>query len=161
VIGRGLDAGLQRLKHLHMRADARQFLLLVLSNAGLRVRCGRSGGSGRLSDADRRYGAKECRNSQSAQDVHLRPFVVRFKSSCNRSLANLLADCAFLLIQRSLLLLGDVAAVLAGHETLFPADLVVFFVQRCCLWLAQAAVFDVGLDPGVLIGKTLVDLGAT
>lgn len=41
---------------------------------------------------------------------------------------DLVADSVFLLVQRVLLLVRDMAAVLAGHHALFPANLMIFLV---------------------------------
>ena len=67
------------------------------------------------------------------------------------SLANLLADGVLFLVQRFLPLLGDVPAVLAGHQVLLAPDLVVLFVQGGDLCLGQVAVPDFFLDTGVLM----------
>ena len=76
-------------------------------------------------------------------------------------LADLLADRVLVLVERLLLLLGDVAAVLSGHQALFLADLPIALVQGGSLRPAEFALLYLGLDALVLIAEALVDLLAT
>src|SRR5450631_651949 len=75
-----------------------------------------------------------------------------------RSLAALTADRVFLSIQRALFLLGEVAAVLAGHHAFLLTDLVVVAMQRGSLGVAHFAFLDLGVDALVLARQALVDL---
>ena len=84
----------------------------------------------------------------------------RFLPGPVRSLADLPADLVLLLVQRLLLGLGDVAAVLRRHGALFLADLVVFAVQLGGLGLAHLALGDFGVDALVLVRQPGVDFGA-
>ena len=61
-------------------------------------------------------------------------------------LADLPADRVLLLVERLLFLLRDVAAVLAGHQALFLADLPIILVQGCGLRLGEVPFLDLGLD---------------
>ena len=90
-----------------------------------------------------------------------RPLSLAGRPACTSLLADLLADGVLLLVQRLLLLLGDVATVLAGHQALFLADLPIVLVQGGSLRLAELALLHLGLDALVLIAEALVDLLAT
>ena len=50
-----------------------------------------------------------------------------------RSLADLSTHGVFLLVERLHFVLRDVAAILASHQALFPADLAIILVQGCGL----------------------------
>jgi hypothetical protein len=74
---------------------------------------------------------------------------------------NLPADVIFLLIQRALIRLGDVAAVLARHVTLFLADLVILVMEFGGLLLAQRTVFHIVVYSPVLVSQSVIYLGTT
>jgi hypothetical protein len=78
----------------------------------------------------------------------------------DRSLADLVADLVFLLVQGLLFLPGDVAMVLAGHVRSLPADLAVFLVQLGGLGMGELAVSHFLMDALVLVLQTLIHLGA-
>src|SRR5258708_15332806 len=62
------------------------------------------------------------------------------------SVTDLAADLVFLLVQRPLFSLGDVAAVGTGHRTFFHADLMVLPMQLGGLALADLAFLDFLVD---------------
>src|SRR5579871_5079345 len=70
------------------------------------------------------------------------------------------ADGVLLLVERALLLLRDVAAVLRCHCALFLADLAVFLVQLGGLALRHLARLHFVLDALVLVIKTAINLRA-
>ena len=72
----------------------------------------------------------------------------------------MVADLVFLLVQDTLLSLSDVAAVLAGHVTLFLADLVVFVVQGIRLPFGDLAFLQLFIDAPVLVVQTRIDFSA-
>ena len=76
-------------------------------------------------------------------------------------LADLAAYRVFLLIQGTLLLLGDVPAVLARHVALFVPDLTVFLVQLVRLRRRELAFLHVPVDALVLMRQPIVDFGST
>ncbi len=67
--------------------------------------------------------------------------------------SDLLADAVFLLVQRLLFLLGDMAAILAGHGAFFVANLMIFRVQLGSLALGNFALFDFTMDAAILVRK--------
>src|SRR5260370_35023395 len=69
--------------------------------------------------------------------------------------ADLFADSVLLLIQHFLLVLRDVAAVLACHHSLLPADLAIVLVDLRCLFLGQVAMLDLLVKLQVLHGQPL------
>jgi hypothetical protein len=74
------------------------------------------------------------------------------------SAADLLAHVVLLLVQRRLLELGDVAAVLARHAPLFLADLVVLRVEPSRPLLRELTFLDLTMDAGVLTVQAVVHL---
>jgi hypothetical protein len=73
-------------------------------------------------------------------------------------LADLLADRVFLVIQSLLFLLGDVAAILAGHDPFFLADVAILLVQRGGFGLAHIAFLNFLMDSFILVAKPVIDL---
>src|ERR1700719_2905204 len=71
------------------------------------------------------------------------------------------ADGIFLLVEHLLLRFRDVAAILAGHVALLLPDLMILTMNRGGLTAGQGPLFDVLVDPLVLIGEAVVDLFAT
>jgi hypothetical protein len=70
--------------------------------------------------------------------------------------ADLLADGIFLLIKCLLFLLGDMAAVLRGHGTLFLTNLAIVLVQGLRLALGQVPFLDFLVNALVLVVQSLV-----
>jgi hypothetical protein len=70
------------------------------------------------------------------------------------------ADVVFLLVQRILFLLGDVAAILAGHVALFLADLMILPMKIPGLPMRDLAVLGLFVDAAVLIVQPVIHLGA-
>jgi hypothetical protein len=79
----------------------------------------------------------------------------------NNLLANLSADCVFLLIQRFLLLFGDMAAVLARHVAFLLANLMILMVQLLRLTFGDFAIFAFPVDAQILVFQAAVNLDAT
>src|SRR5208282_3339771 len=82
--------------------------------------------------------------SRSRKQEALARLLIGWPGSTNLSelRGDLGADPVLLLVQRPLLLLGDVAVVLAGHGALFTANLTILLVQVGGLSLAQFALLD-------------------
>ena len=76
-------------------------------------------------------------------------------------MTDLFADGILLLIQCALLLLRDVATVLAGHSVFFLAYLVIFMAQLFCLRLADFTALYFLVYTFVLICQAMVHFGAT
>ena len=73
---------------------------------------------------------------------------------------NLLAEAVFLPVQHPLLGLREMAAILAGHVTLFLAHLVIFPVRRGGLAAGHRAVLHVIVNATILVVQAMIDLGA-
>ena len=76
-------------------------------------------------------------------------------------LADLPADGIFLLVERLLLLGGDMRVVPASHIALFGADLVILGVQGGPLVLADLTVLHLSVDALVLVVEPAIDLRTT
>ena len=74
---------------------------------------------------------------------------------------DLTAGVVLLLIERFLLLFGDMAMVLRSHIAFFLADLMVVAFQAVSLCLAHLAVLYLVVDPAILVVETVVDFGTT
>jgi len=74
-------------------------------------------------------------------------------------LADLPADRILLLVQRLLLLRGDVRVVLAGHVALFSANLMILVVQGSRLLPIDLTVLHLGINALILIVEPAIDLG--
>jgi len=81
--------------------------------------------------------------------------------TANNLLANLSIDRVFLLIQRFLLLFGDMAPVLARHVSFLLANLMILMVQLLRLTFGDFAFFAFLVDASVLVFQAAVNLGAT
>src|SRR5271157_5811834 len=81
----------------------------------------------------------------------------RRSASAAASLADLVADPVLLLVERLLLQLRDVAAVLARHRPLFAADLTIVLVQGRRLGFAEISVLHLIVDARILVGQAVVD----
>ena len=73
---------------------------------------------------------------------------------------DLTADFVFLVVQRALLLPGNMSVILRGHVTFFVPDLVVFMMEFRGLRPAHPAVVHLPVDAGVLIVEAGVHLRA-
>ena len=82
-------------------------------------------------------------------------------AQANRLLADLSADAVFLLIQRFLLLFGDMALVLARHIAFLLADLMIFMMQVLCLRFVNFALSVFSVDTSILVFQATINLGAT
>jgi hypothetical protein len=82
-------------------------------------------------------------------------------AQANRLLADLSADAVFLLIQRFLLLFGDMALVLARHIAFLLADLMIFMMQVLCLRFVNFAFSVFSVDTSILVFQATINLGAT
>jgi hypothetical protein len=82
-------------------------------------------------------------------------------AQANRLLADLSADAVFLLIQRFLLLFGDMALVLARHIAFLLADLMIFMMQVLCLRFVNLAFSVFSVDTSILVFQATINLGAT
>src|ERR1700691_1765700 len=78
-----------------------------------------------------------------------------------RSLADLSADAVFLLVQHSLLGLSNVTAILAGHVTLFLANLMILVMQLGRFALAHLTFFDFVVNTPVLVRQALIHFSAS
>jgi hypothetical protein len=76
-------------------------------------------------------------------------------------LANPSADRVLLLIQRFLLLFGDMAPVLARHVPFLLANLMILMVQLLRLTFGDFALFAFPVDAEVLVFQPAVNLDAT
>jgi hypothetical protein len=79
----------------------------------------------------------------------------------NSLLADLSANPVFLLIQRVLLLFGDMASVLARHIAFLLANLTIFMVQLLRLSFVNLTFSVLSVDTTVLVLQTTINLGAT
>src|SRR5215469_8108290 len=75
-----------------------------------------------------------------------------------RLLPDLPADLILLLVERALLGLREVAAVGAGHGTLFVADRAILAMQPCGLAPGELAFLALLVDTLVLVGEAVVHL---
>lgn len=71
---------------------------------------------------------------------------------------DLLAVAVLLLVEGPLLLFGNMAVVLRSHIPLFLTHFVVVALEMVSFGLAHFAVFDLVVDPTVLVVETAVDL---
>src|ERR1700691_2010683 len=65
------------------------------------------------------------------------------------------------MVQHPLLGFGEVAAILAGHVTLFLPHPVVFPVYGRCLAAGHRSVLHVIVNTTILVVQAMIDLGAT
>jgi hypothetical protein len=73
-------------------------------------------------------------------------------------LAYLSAHVVFLLVERALLQLGNVPAILGRHIPFFLADLTIFPVKRGGLPLGNLAFLKLAINPPVLVLQTIIYL---
>jgi hypothetical protein len=71
------------------------------------------------------------------------------------------ANTVFLLIQRVLLLFGDMAPILARHIAFFLADLMIFMVQLLRLSFVNLTFSVFSADTSVLVLQTTINLGTS
>ena len=79
----------------------------------------------------------------------------------NSLLADLSANPVFLLIQRVLLLFGDMASVLARHIAFLLANLMIFMVQLLRLSFVNLTFSVFSVDTSVLVHQTTINLGTS
>jgi hypothetical protein len=81
--------------------------------------------------------------------------------AANSLLADLTADTVFLLIQRFLLLFGDMASVLARHIAFLLANLMIFMVQLPRLSFVNLTFSVFSVDASALVLQTTINLGTS
>ena len=67
----------------------------------------------------------------------------------------------FLVVERPLLLPGDMPMILRSHIPFFMTDLVIFTMQTVCLVSADLTLSFFAVDSPILVVQAMIDFGAT